>query len=183
MARLVPLLPAELDDAQRALYDTIVTGPRAGSGLADERGSLRGPFDPLLRAPGLGDVVQQLGARLRFRTALPDALRELAILVTAAHWECGFELAAHARIARSVGVDAAVVAALTEGRAVDLVAGSPERIVHEAASELVRTKRLSDGSYAALVALLGETQTVELVLVLGYYSLLALVLETFEVGR
>lgn len=181
MPRLEPLAPEQLDPAQRALYEAIVGGPRAGGGLTDERGALRGPFDPLLRSPAVGDAVQQLGAVLRYGGDLPDHLRELAILCAASEWRCGFELAVHGRIAESVGVDAAAVTALRAGEAAVLPDGSPERAIHDAARELFATKRLSDATYGALVGAIGESQTVEVLVVFGYYSLLAMVLEGLEI--
>lgn len=181
MPRLDPRSPEQLEPDQRALYDAIVTGPRAGPGLTDERGALRGPFDPLLRTPAIGDAVQRLGAVIRYQGELPDRLRELAILCAASQWRCGFELAVHGRIAESVGVDAATVASLRAGEAADLPEGAPERAIHDAARELFDTKRLSDATYAGLVAALGEGQTVEVLVVFGYYSLLAMLLEGLEI--
>lgn len=182
MPRLDPLTPDRLDDAQRAVYDAIVEGPRAGSGLLDERGALRGPFDALLRSPRIGDAVQRLGAVIRYEGDLPDHLRELAILCAASEWRCGFELAVHGRIAESVGVDPPAVDALRAGEPAAFAEGSTERAVHDAARELFATKRLSDATHAALVAALGEAQTVEVLVVFGYYSLLAMLLEGFEVS-
>ena len=181
MARLDPLTPEQLDDSQRALYDSIVTGPRAGPGLTDERGSLRGPFDPLLRSPAIGDALQQLGAVIRYKGALPADLRELAVLMAAGHWRCGFELAVHGRIATSVGVDPTVVAAIRAGEPAEPEAGTPQRLVHDAALELFASRRLSDDTYASLISTLGEAQTLELLVVFGYYSTLAMVMEGFEI--
>ena len=180
--RLDPLTPEQLDGDQRALYDAILTGPRAGPGLTDDRGALRGPFDPLLRAPGIGDAVQRLGAVVRYEGALPDDLRELATLMAARHWRCGFELAVHGRIAELVGVDPAVVAAIAAGEPVELTGGTAQRLVHDAALELFDSRRLSDATYAALASTLGDEQTVELLVVFGYYSTLAMVMETFEIS-
>lgn len=180
--RLEPLAPEQLSGDQRTLYDAITTGPRAGTGLTDDRGALRGPFDPLLRAPMIGDAVQRLGAVVRYAGALPDDLRELAILMAAGHWRCEFELAVHGRIAESVGVDAAVVAAIAAGEPVDLASGTAQHLVHAVALELFETRRLSDATYAALASMLGDEQIVELLVVFGYYSTLAMVMEAFEIS-
>lgn len=188
MARLEPRRPDELTPDQRALYDAIVTGPRAGAGLTDETGALRGPFDPLLRVPAVGDAVQRLGAAIRYEGTLPADLRELAVLTVASHWGCRFELRAHGPLARKVGVDAAVVDALThDGDATapprpELPPGSPAAVVHHAVVELLTTRRLGDATYAAAVATLGEAAVVELVLLAGYYAMLAMVLEGFEIA-
>jgi 4-carboxymuconolactone decarboxylase len=181
MARIDPLSPDVLDDDQRALYDAIVSGPRAGSGLVDDRGALRGPFDPLLRSPAIGQAVQELGAVIRYRGSLPDDLRELAILLAAAEWRCSFELSVHGRIARSIGVDADLVTALRAGNAAVPPPGTPQRLVADVARELFDTRRISDRTYADAAAELGEANTIELLVVLGYYSLLGMILEAFEI--
>jgi len=181
MSRLEPLHPSDLDGDQRALYDAITTGPRAGAGLTDARGALRGPFDALLRSPSVGQAVQELGAVLRYRGALPDDLRELAVLVAAAHWRCAFELDAHGQLAIRVGIAPEVVSALREGHRAQLAAGTAQRVVHDAAVELLETHRLRRDTYTALVDTVGVEQLVELLTLLGYYSLLAMLLESFEV--
>jgi 4-carboxymuconolactone decarboxylase len=181
MSRLEPLHPSDLDSDQRALYDAITTGARAGAGLTDARGALRGPFDALLRSPSVGQAVQELGAVLRYRGALPDDLRELAVLVAAAHWRCAFELDAHGQLAIRVGIAPEVVSALREGRRAQLAAGTAQRVVHDAAVELLETHRLRRDTYTALVDTVGVEQLVELLTLLGYYSLLAMLLESFEV--
>lgn len=181
MARLDALGPDDLHGDARVLYDAIVEGPRKGAGLTDDHGALRGPFDPLLRVPAIGDIVQQLGVALRFNGSLPDDLRELVILTTASFWRCEFELDAHGRIAERVGVDAEDVAALRAGAAPGLAADVDQRLVHDATVELLTTRRLGDETFAALCARFGEPTTVELVIVVGYYALLAMVLEGFEI--
>jgi 4-carboxymuconolactone decarboxylase len=179
MTRLKPLRPDDMDQEARTLYQAILAGPR--SDLTDEHGSLRGPFDPLLRSPKIGEAVQQLGAAIRFNGSLPDDLRELAILATAGHWNCKFELITHGPIAEHSGIDAEVVIAIGSGQLPDLVSGSDQDLVYRAVNELHATKRLCAETYEALVVQLGEALVIELVVVAGYYSLLAMVLEGFEI--
>jgi len=181
MSRLEPLAPRDLDRHQQALYDAITTGPRAGSGLTTAQGTLRGPFDALLRSPSVGQAVQELGSVLRYGGALPDDLRELAILVAAAHWRCAFELDVHGGLAIRAGLAQEVVDALREGRPTRPTAGTAQRIVHDAARELLETHRMRQRTYTELVDTVGVEQVVELLAVLGYYTLLAMILESFEV--
>ena len=61
---------------------------------------------PLLRSPELADRVQQLGLYFRFETKLAKPLKELAILVTARHWDAQFEWYAHRKFALEAGLDA-----------------------------------------------------------------------------
>src|SRR5260370_41426646 len=79
-----PRLPVLSEEAltadQRALLDSIRSGPRGGGT------GIRGPFAMFLHAPAFGDLAQQLGGHCRFKTAVPARLSELAILVTAKLW-------------------------------------------------------------------------------------------------
>ena len=56
-----------------------------------------------------------------------------------------------------------------------------ERIVYEFARELVENRRVTEERYAAALALLGESGAVELVGILGYYTLVCMTLNAFEV--
>jgi 4-carboxymuconolactone decarboxylase len=157
--------PDHLTDAQRPVYDAI----------AGTRGQVRGPFLALLHVPGLAAPVQELGQAVRFRSALPDALRELAVLVTSRRWDAQFEWFAHAPIARDAGLSAATIEAiLREERPTDLDARATA--VHDMARELARTGAASDATYAAAAAELSLEELVELSVVVGYYSMLAMVL-------
>ena len=71
----MPAIPYEAQtQRQQAVSAELVSGPR---------GKLAGPFVPLLRSPGLMARVQKVGEHLRFESALPERIKELAILVTA----------------------------------------------------------------------------------------------------
>lgn len=179
MSRLSPLTRAQLTPAQRTLYDGLTQGPR-GPGIQAPDGSLVGPFNAMLHAPEVGDLVQQLGAVLRFRTSLPRPLIELAILVTAREWTAQFEWWAHARMAAEAGLDAAIIEAIRARREPSF-ANDDEALVYRLCRELLGDRRVSDGTYAAAVKLLGETGTVELVALQGYYGLVSMLLNTFEV--
>lgn len=183
LRRLRRLPPGELTDEQRALYDTITGGPRASGpqhfSLTDETGGLVGPFNALLLSPGLGSALQELGAAVRYGTGLSDRVREMAILLVAAHWDSDFERTAHTAVGRAVGLTEPEVAALHAGR-------SPEpRDPAEAASlavvrALVDDGDLDDDAYAGAVDRLGEPTVFELTTLVGYYATLALQLRVFQ---
>src|SRR4051812_6000279 len=101
--RFPPLDREVMTERQRAVADQIASGPR---------GSLKGPFLVLIHNPELASCVQSLGEHLRFGTAIPKTLIEVAILVTAHRWNCAYKWFAHARIAREAGVKDAMIAAV-----------------------------------------------------------------------
>jgi len=166
--RLRPIPPEDWTAAQRGAAEDIIAGPR---------GALYGPFVPLLRSPELMTHVQQLGEYLRYRSAIGVRLSELAILVTAREWDQQVEWAIHAPIALQVGIPQDVVDAIArrERPAALLV---DEAVVYDFCLELQRTRRVSDRVYADALALFGEQGVVDLMGVNGYYTFLAMVMNT-----
>jgi 4-carboxymuconolactone decarboxylase len=166
--RLRPIPPEDWTDAQRTAAQDIINGPR---------GALYGPFVPLLRSPELMGYAQKLGEYLRYRSAIGVRLSELAILVTAREWDQQVEWAIHAPIAQQVGIPADVVAAIArrERPAALLV---DEAVVYDFCLELHRHKRVSDRVYDDALALFGEQGVVDLMGVNGYYTFLAMVMNT-----
>lgn len=182
-SRIRPLTPGDMTVEQRALYDAITGGPRAQGpqhfALTAEDGALRGPFDVMLRSPAVGAAQQELGAAIRYRTAFTDRMRELAILLVAAHWDSAFERESHEAIARAIGFSEHELDAV---RALD-VAGfaEAEHAVGVAVVALLHGD-LSDDAWDAASAALGVDGVFELTALVGYYSTLALQLRVFRVG-
>ena len=178
MSRLPLLRYDDLDPARRQVWDAI-TGSR-GPGAVDAGGHLTGPFNAFVHAPEAGARLSALGAALRFGTSLGPRLTEIAIVTVAARWEAEFEWHEHARMARARGVPDAAVAAI--GRGADPGFTDPaDRAVHAAARQLARTGHLDADAYAAAQAVFGDAGMVELVALCGYYSLVAFLLNAFEV--
>jgi 4-carboxymuconolactone decarboxylase len=182
MSRLSTVDCARLTQEQQELYDSIAKGPRAAKrrSLVDEKGNLTGPFNAFLHLPEIGKHWSAIGVALRFRTTLDRRLFELAILIVAVHWRSGHEWAAHSGLARAQGLGEEIIAAILGGKP-PAFAKADEAAVYAFAHELVTQHRLSEATYAAAVALLGEVQIVELANVLGYYTALAAMLNAFDV--
>ena len=178
--RLGPLSPHDLDSEQTRVIDAMLAGPRGKSGFLSRDRPVAGPFAPWLRSPGLAHLAQELGAFVRYRTSLDPRLKELAIIVVGAAWRAEYEFAAHGPMAIRAGVSRQVVEALARGETPSFDRGD-ERTVYEFARDLVERRRVSDERYAAAVELLGEAGTVELVGTLGYYTLVCMTLNAFEV--
>jgi 4-carboxymuconolactone decarboxylase len=178
MSRLPELHRDDLAAAGQAVWDLIVR--TRGSQVVTEAGSLSGPFNAFVCAPGAGGPAASLGAALRFDSSIERRLTEVAIITVASRWRAEFEWMAHARMARESGVPDAVVDAIGRGEEPPFIADD-ERVVYTAVRELTTTGRLGDASYAAARALLGDTGTVELGALCGCYSLVAFVLNAFDV--
>jgi len=184
-ARLPNPTPEELDAEQRALYDEIAGGPRSAGPrlfeLVDRQGRLNGPFGIMLHSPAVGGALQSVGAAVRYRSVLPDRIRELAILSVAAHWNSDFELYAHVPLARHAGLTEAEVGELVAGAETSLE-DPAERAVLEVVRALLRTSDLTEEHYVAGRDAIGEQGLVELTTLVGYYATLALQLRVFRVG-
>lgn len=182
MTRLPYVEPAHFSPEQKELYDSIVSGPRAkkrGS-LVDAAGHLTGPFNGFLRLPALGKHWSAIGETLRFRTALPRRLFELAVITVASEWRCGHEWAAHSGLARDAGVADPVIDAVRQGSKSEF-ADFSEKLVFDFVRELAGRRRVSNATYNAALAKLGEEQVTELVNTVAYYTALATMLNAFEV--
>ncbi|HEY4862955.1 MAG TPA: carboxymuconolactone decarboxylase family protein [Xanthobacteraceae bacterium] len=163
--------PEDLTPAQRKVHDAIVAGPR---------GRVVGPLRVWIMSPELAERAQELGAFCRYRTSLPPRLSELAILVTGAFWKASFEWHAHAPIAIKAGVPADAVEAIRLGQEPKF-AREDERAVYEFSRELWTKRRVSDATYRRTADLLGNETVIELVGILGYYGLISMTINTFEV--
>ena len=167
--RLAKLGYEQLTPEQKAAWDEVVAGPRK---------KMHGPFFIWLHSPELLSRGQRLGLYSRFQSSLPPRLSELCILIMAAHWRCGGEWVDHEPIARGHGVDAAALDALRRGEPARF--GQPdEAAVYDLARELLATREVSDATYGLAKSVLGERGVLDVVAVLGYYSLIAMSMKTF----
>lgn len=181
--RLAPYHPSTLTDDQRTLYDAITAGPRATGpqlfSLTDELGRLEGPFNAFLAQPSLGGPLQSVGSAIRYQSGLSDRIREIAILVVAAHWDSDFERYAHEAVGRHIGLTQADLDAVAALDASPFT--GKERTLTEAAIQLTTTGDLDDALYARTEHAVGVAGLFELTTLIGYYATLALQLRVFRV--
>ncbi len=166
--RMPPIPAAMMTDAQRKAVEEFAAA--RGSGVS-------GPFVPLLRSPEVLTRARALGDYLRFKSALPPRLSEFVILITARQWTQQYEWDAHYRLAVQAGLREEVARAVAEGRRPAGMA-EEEEILYEFLGELYRTQSVSDTTYARAVARFGEQGVIDTLGLAGYYSFLAMVLNT-----
>ena len=170
MSRLPELDPAKFSPEQKKVHEAVLAGPR---------GKVVGPIKVWLKNAGLAEHAQALGAYCRFNSSLPPRLSELAILVTGSFWKANYEWYAHAPIAIKAGIEPAVVEAIRTG-ATPTFTKSDEQAIYDFASELVKTRRVSNATFERAKKELGETSVIDLVGIIGYYSLVSVTLNAFE---
>ena len=171
MSRLPERTRDQLEPAQQVAWDRIASGARGGVG---------GPFLSLITSAELCARVEQVGVFIRYECSVPQRLRELAILCVGQHWRADYEWFAHAKIAAHQGVPQRVIDSIGQGQTPPFDAEADGH-VHDFVRVLLRDGRVPDAIYAPVQALLGNQGAVELTGLVGYYSLLAMQLNVFEV--
>ncbi|HEX4615170.1 MAG TPA: carboxymuconolactone decarboxylase family protein [Stellaceae bacterium] len=172
MARYREIKLAEMTPEQRRVHDLFVAG---------RRGRFGGPFQLLIRAPEICEHAAKLGEHLRWGTSLPDRLSELAIITTAQFWRAQYEWYAHAPLAEKAGVPAAEIEAIRRGDTPDFEQKG-EALVYRVCCELFKTRRLADATFNEAVTALGETGLIEVIAIIGYYTLIGNTLNVFQVA-
>lgn len=170
MAKLPDPTPS-LDPQGQELYQQLVA----------KRGRIDGMYRSLLNHPELTRHVSDLGTFLRFGSgALPDALRELLILWVARELGAAYEWVKHEPVARQAGVSPAVIQAI---RTRHEPAGLEDlQQAALAAAQCVLTRRsIPQVVQDKLVAALGVPGVVELVVLCGFYEMIAGVIFAFDV--
>ena len=164
--RFKPLSYAEMTPEQRTMIEHLLSGERGGTG---------GPFNVLLRSPEMGDIAQQLGARVRYHSSLPNRLNEMSILLTAREWTAQYEWYAHKRLALQAGLNPAIVDAIAAGRRPTAMQ-KDEQALYDFQTELLKTRNVGDAAFRAAIAAFGERGVVDLLCNIGYYHLVSMVL-------
>jgi alkylhydroperoxidase family enzyme len=117
--RLPLMSPSTLNSEQRQLYDDMRTGIEAnfkGFTAIDDGGRLIGPWNPWLRFPKFGGPVWELVKSLSTSPKLPRPVREVAILVTGAHFHSAYEIYAHVLVAELRGIADDKIATIIAGQ-------------------------------------------------------------------
>lgn len=166
--RMPPIQDDKLTPEQKKAAEEFA----AGRGTA-----VFGPFVPLLRSPEVMLRAKAMGDYLRFKSSLPPKLNEFVILITARQWTQQYEWDVHQPIALKAGLEPEVAKALQEGRRPQGMSAD-EEIVYDVCDELRRNQSVSDPTYARAVARFGEQGVIDLLGVNGYYTFLAIVMNT-----
>lgn len=169
--RVPPVDPDALSEAQQAVWDSIVSGPRGG---------VEGPLRVWLHSADFAERAQALGAYARYGTSLPPRISEMVILVTARIWSAGFEWTSHAPIARDAGVPEAEIEAIGQGKTPQFV-DEPPRAAFEFAVALHRDRHVPLPVHTRAEAAFGRDGVIDLVALCGYYTLISMSIVGFGV--
>ena len=181
--RLPFLCPEDLSEEQKPLYDDMKKG------IADnfnafqtitEDGALIGPWNPWLHEPRIGKAIWDLTKAMTAEASLPEAVRQVVILVVGAHFDAGYELYAHIAVAEKEGMSAARLASLCSGiKPADL--SKQESAGYDVAYALVNGGILPRPAWDQAVDLFGPHGANELVYLVGLYCMVSMTLNGFAV--
>ncbi len=170
MSRVPALTRGDVPEDKRHIYDEI----------ASSRREVTGPFPVLLNSPEVARRVAHLGAYIRFESVLPPPVLEMIILTTAREWDCQFEWTYHEPEARGAGVREEAISSIRERRAPDGL-NEEESVVVRYVLETLREHRVSEDTFEQALARFGAQGVTDMTATLGYYALLAGVLNAFQV--
>jgi 4-carboxymuconolactone decarboxylase len=165
MARVPYVNRDELDAEGQAIYDRIRRDRNAPEvGLQ---------FRALLHSPQATGYLTSLGAQLRFQSAMPENLKELAIILVAREWNSAIEWTGHAVLAARAGVSPESIEAIRTYKAPEGLT-EPEQVIARFVHQLLRHKEVPDEVFAPAQQLLGTRGVVDLALTCSYYTAVSL---------
>ena len=150
--RLRPIKREDLDEGRRKAYDAAASASPSGvpQGVAAIR--LHGS-----------------GADVRWAAPVGRRLSELAILTTARELDQPYEWSLHEMEALAVGLEPAIIDVVRNRKPLRGV-GEKEAAIIEVGREILGKHKLSPASYARAVKVLGQTDLVDIVLVMAQYT-------------
>lgn len=171
MSRILPLRLEEMSAEQKRVHDLVASGPR---------GRVRGPLAIWLHRPAMAEHAQALGQFCRYGSSLPPRLSELGILTLACVWGSEYEWWAHKPLGLAAGLSDAVVDALRDSKPPPFE-HEDEKLVYTFLTTLHETRRVPEALYARAQLLLRAEGMIDLVALAGYYTLISMTLNVFEI--
>jgi 4-carboxymuconolactone decarboxylase len=166
MAARVPYVERDQLDAEgQEIYDTI-RRDRNSANVGFQ-------FRAMLHSPKAAGYLTSLGSQLRFKSALPEDIKELAIILVAREWNSRIEWTGHSQLAAKAGVSAESIEAIRTRKAPEGLT-EKEQVIARYVQQLLREKEVSDQNFAAASKLLGDKGVVDLTLTVCYYTSLGL---------
>ena len=170
MNRLLEVSQDQLTPEQSQVFEQLVAG----------RGRILGPYKIWIHSPKVAAGMEQIGTYLNKRGALSPREVEIGILVIARHWSADYVQTAHIREGKRVGLSDAIVDALVKGTEPPLT-DPHERGVYKFSSALVSGAKLSDVEFAEIETAIGRNGVAEVLVLLGYYTSVALGMKIHQV--
>jgi 4-carboxymuconolactone decarboxylase len=156
MNRILEIPPEKLTPEQSTVFAQLTAG----------RGRILGPYKIWIHSPTVAAGMERIGTFLNKHASLSKREVEIVILVIAQHWKGDY-------------VRQAIDAILAGGD--PKLSEAHERAVHRFAAALVGGSKLSDAEFAEVEAALGREGIAEVLVLLGYYTSVALAMKVHDV--
>jgi 4-carboxymuconolactone decarboxylase len=170
MSRLLEIPADKLTPEQTTIFEQLTAG----------RGRILGPYKIWIHSPNVARGMEQIGTFLNKRSSLTKREVEIGILVIAAHWNAEYVKQAHIREGKAAGLTPETIDAILAGRDPKLT-DAHERAVHTFATALVSGAKLPDAAFSEIERAIGRTGIAEVLVLLGYYTSVALGMKVHEV--
>jgi 4-carboxymuconolactone decarboxylase len=170
MNRLIDIAPDQFTPEQKTIFDNLVAG----------RGKILGPYKIWIHSPVIADGMERIGTHLNKKGVLSPREVEMGIIIIATHWQSPYVQTAHVREGRRVGLSEDIIEALVAGKN-PVLSDAHERGVVDFARALVGGAVMSDAEYGAVETAIGRTGIAEVLVLLGYYTSVALGMKVHQV--
>jgi 4-carboxymuconolactone decarboxylase len=170
MNRILEIPPEKLTPEQTTVFERVTAG----------RGRVPAPYKIWIHSPTVASGMEHIGTFLNKRSSLTPRAVEIGILVIAQHWDADYVRQAHIRLGREVGLTQEQIDAILAGRDPKLT-DPRERAVHKFAAALAAGAKMSDAEFAEIERVLGRNGVAEVLVLLGYYTSVALGMKVHEV--
>ena len=170
MNRILDIPPEKLTPEQTTVFERLTAG----------RGRILGPYKIWIHAPTVASGMEHIGTYLNKKSSLTTRAVEIGILVIAQHWDADYVRQAHIRLGKEVGLTQAQIDAIL-ARTDPGLTDPHERAVHKFAAALAAGATMSDAEFAEIEAVLGRAGVAEVLVLLGYYTSVALGMKVHQV--
>lgn len=169
-SRLPELKYEDMSPDQQKAYDLI----------RSTRPNVNGPFPAWIRNPELCFRIQGVSDVLRTNSTLGKKMFEVITIVVGRHKNAAYMWGAHARFAMNAGLPESIVDDINSGRRATFE-DEREQVIYDVADTLAAGKLLPQELYDKAVELLGYDVLIEVATDVGFYDMIAMVLNTFDV--
>ncbi len=174
MPRRVPVIKREDVPAEhQQAYDDVAAGFGGAFGS--------GPTSILVNSPEMALRANNLAEYLRKESAVPQKIRELAMLIAARTMDCQFVWNAHAALGRQAGLSDATVDSLRDRQPIPNSVPADEATAARYGLEICQQHQVSDATFNAALEHFGAQALTEFTTYMGYYRILALNANAFEI--
>src|SRR5262245_50972153 len=171
MARVPYVNREELDAEGQEIYDRIRKDRNSPTvGLQ---------FRAMLHSPKAAGYLTSMGAQLRFQSAIPENLKEFAIILAAREWASDIEWTAHAALTAKAGMSTGSIETMRTHKTPTGLTDD-EKVIAGFVLPLLRDKALSDSAFDAAQKLLGTHGVVDLTLTCSYYTAICMAQMAFK---